>query len=179
MCALTPQPLVLLLLPKVQEQLSLLSISSSKNKVKTAERAAAGSQSFTRKAEQSLHGQQLMFSLGALGRTMLAVSANSKPRFRHWGCGCWRERVCVLLWFLPVVLLELLRAPTSHTEEGSSQLKPVCRASPQRHLTATDSKAVSWHLSHSSALFLLLFMQAVLVFVIFFFYNVEYFSCAP
>lgn len=77
MCALTPQPLVLLLLPKVQEQLSLLSISSSKNKGKTSERAAAGSQSFTRKAEQPLHGQQLMFSLGALGRTMLAVSANS------------------------------------------------------------------------------------------------------
>ena len=60
------------------------------NKLKTAEWTAAGSQSFTQKAEQPLQGQQLMFCLGGLGGTTLAASANSKPRlsFRQ-ALGLW------------------------------------------------------------------------------------------
>lgn len=60
------------------------------NKLKTAEQTAAGSQSFTEKAEQPLQGQQLMFCSGGLGGTVLAASANLKARlsFRQ-ALGLW------------------------------------------------------------------------------------------
>lgn len=70
---------------------TITSINQSfQNKLKTAERTAAGSQSFTERVEQPLQGQQFMFCSGGLEETTLAASANSKPRlsFRQ-ALGLW------------------------------------------------------------------------------------------
>lgn len=97
------------------------------------------------------------FFTGELRGTILVVSASLKSRlsFRQ-AVGLWMLGAqSVLLWFPPAALLELLGALTSHVEEGSSQLKPVCRVLPQ-HISQLVTAKLFVTSSLTAALFLFL-----------------------
>lgn len=85
-----PQTLVLLLLPEVQEQPSLLSINFFKTNSKQLSRSAGGSKPSYRKQEQALQDQQLMFFSGEPGGKIMVAPASLKSRlsFRQ-ALGLW------------------------------------------------------------------------------------------